>query len=336
MTSPDRRLASDSQRGQPPWTLRMLTPWAISAVAAVALVAPSVLQQNRTEPVTPPGVPTQPTTTDARAQIETPVPTAHSLPALRANPLVLTYHDVSPDAVGDYNVTPERFARDIASLRDAGWETVRTSRYLAWLNDGTPLPPRSLLLTFDDATAGAWIYADPILRHAGYRAIAFVTTGFVEEGDYYLTWPELQAMHSSERWDIEAHADLGHQLVVADADGTTAPYLQNRIWLGNSLEPLAAFESRVAGDVERSRSLLRARGFDPRIFAYPFASDRVPSNDPEAAAFTRARVRDLFGAAMTENVLVHPVGASSRYEIPRLGVTAPIELADLFADQILA
>lgn len=284
-------------------------------------------------PLPPDGAP-DPPASGMRSQQQTTEAAAQPLPSIAASPLILTYHDVWPGAEGPYNVTPERFAQDMASLHAAGWRTVGTSAYLAWLDGRRRLPDRTLVLTFDDGTAGSWIWADPILRRYDYRAIAFIATGFVGKGNYYVTWPELHAMEDSGRWDIEAHSHDGHRLIVSDQAGSEQPFLINRAWSSGALEPLRAFRARVTDDLDRTVESLRERGFDrPRMFAYPFAAAEAPTNDPLAARFAQQGVRRLFRAAMTDNVTVMPIGPPARFRIPRLGVTSTIDLPTLFASQ---
>lgn len=94
---------------------------------------------------------------------------------------VLTYHRVAePDDdhyPGLISAGPEAFARQVEELGRrfsfVGLETV-----LARAAGGPPIPPRALLLTFDDAyrdfAAAAW----PILRERGIPAVLFVPTAF--------------------------------------------------------------------------------------------------------------------------------------------------------------
>ena len=73
------------------------------------------------------------------------------------------------------------------------------------------LPPRPLLLTFDDARADSWTGADGILRKLHFNAVMFVDVGRVDGGDpEYLTWQELATVQDSGRWQLQLHSGKGH------------------------------------------------------------------------------------------------------------------------------
>ena len=82
----------------------------------------------------------------------------------------------------------------MTAIQHAGYETVDLQTFLDFVN-GEPvdLPPRPLLLTFDDARADSWTGADGILRELQFNAVMFVDVGRVEAATAeYLTWEELQ------------------------------------------------------------------------------------------------------------------------------------------------
>ena len=84
-------------------------------------------------------------------------------------PAVLAYHaieDVDDAVIGPWCVGPDAFARQLDALHAAGVRFVGVRDVLAWL-DGTPLPPRSVLLTFDDGYADLLENAAPLLQERG-------------------------------------------------------------------------------------------------------------------------------------------------------------------------
>lgn len=269
-----------------------------------------------------------------REQAETAAAPPQPLSNIAASPLILTYHAIAPDAEGPYNITPARFAQDMSSLHGAGWTTIGTDAFLDWLYGRRTLPPRTVLLTFDDGNAGTWIYADPILRRYGFRGVAFIVTGFIAQGNYYLTWPELQALRTSGRWDIESHAHLGHSDVPSDAHLTPAPFLINRRWMSDRLESPDTFRKRVTRDLEANVRTLRDRGFSqPRLFAYPFASASRPTNDAAAATYTQELVQRSFEGSMTDDALIARTTRPRPHDIPRVGITSDVDLPSLFRRQ---
>lgn len=95
---------------------------------------------------------------------------------------VLAYHRVAPAMRGEppwMNVTPEEFARHLAWLAGEGYRGTTPSQWLRWLRTGTGLPPKPVLLTFDDAYAATAEHALPLLRRHDFGAAVFVVTGYV-------------------------------------------------------------------------------------------------------------------------------------------------------------
>jgi len=97
--------------------------------------------------------------------------------------IVLGYHaiqDLADDPVlADYSVPPERFGAQLDELRAQGWWFVDLDRVLRALDGDAALPPRALLLTFDDAYEDLQTAALPLLRERGLPAVAFAVAGHV-------------------------------------------------------------------------------------------------------------------------------------------------------------
>ena len=68
-----------------------------------------------------------------------------------ALPIVM-YHGLSEDpaAWGDYVISPAQFEADLRYLREQGYTTVTVADLLAYVDEGTALPERPVMLTFDD------------------------------------------------------------------------------------------------------------------------------------------------------------------------------------------
>ena len=69
---------------------------------------------------------------------------------------VLCYHHIREAKPGQsetfksYSVSPSQFASQMKALKDSGYETVLPDQLYNYLAHGTPLPPKPVMLTFDD------------------------------------------------------------------------------------------------------------------------------------------------------------------------------------------
>ena len=253
----------------------------------------------------------------------------------------VNFHDIS-DRGGPYTTTAATFALQLAALRAAGYRSVSLEQVDA-LVSGRPvaLPRRPILITFDDGARSAWTTADPILERYGFRAAMFVITDRVaaKDNSYYLTWDQLRAMRHSGRWEIGAHtADQHHPIPVPD--GGEAPALTNRgVLPGGHVETLEQWRNRIEQDFDRADQALRQHlSVHPIAFAYPFAADDTPTDDPRIPANLRFIVaghyRMAFGDGTSGHAVVTPL--ADRWVLPRVrvggSVTAPALLARLAAD----
>lgn len=87
-------------------------------------------------------------------------------------PPILTYHRVHPAPTSETpSMTPAVFERQVALLA-RHWRPLSLAALVGRLEGGGPLPPRAVVLTFDDGTEDTYTYAYPILTR--YRVPATV------------------------------------------------------------------------------------------------------------------------------------------------------------------
>ena len=90
---------------------------------------------------------------------------------------ILMYHHVCPQP-GLVTVAPEHFAAQMEWLAGHGYHSVGTAELEAFLR-GEPLPKRSVMITFDDGYLDNYVYAFPVLRRLGQRAVVFLVTDWI-------------------------------------------------------------------------------------------------------------------------------------------------------------
>lgn len=93
---------------------------------------------------------------------------------------VLMYHHVSPNP-GLVTVSPETFRAQMSWLAHHGYRSVGGDDLAAFLG-GDALPPKSVMITFDDGYLDNYVYGHPVLREFGLHAVIFLVTGWIGEG----------------------------------------------------------------------------------------------------------------------------------------------------------
>jgi len=141
------------------------------------------------------------------------VPLPHALPASAPSHLlalsahlpqravalpVLLYHRVDvvrsslPAITQRLTVDPREFATEMEWLSRNGFHTVTPRLVFDVLEHGARLPPRPVLITFDDGYRDVLGKAAPVLHRLHMTASEFVITGRVSGPDpSFLTWPML-------------------------------------------------------------------------------------------------------------------------------------------------
>ena len=112
------------------------------------------------------------------------------LPPDRSSVPVLLYHGIGAGErllerrrTRPTGSTFDDFAKQMTMIKHAGYQTIDLPTFLRFVQ-GEPvdLPPRPLLLTFDDARADSWTGSDGILEKLGFNAVMFVDVGRVDDG----------------------------------------------------------------------------------------------------------------------------------------------------------
>ncbi|HKS98957.1 MAG TPA: polysaccharide deacetylase family protein [Rugosimonospora sp.] len=244
---------------------------------------------------------------------------AANLPA-NAPPVVLAYHDIRPGATDKYTVTPAALDAQLTALEAAGYQTITSAQYVAWVQGG-PVPPRSVYITFDDGTDGLWAYGTAVLaRHHAHGASYLITGRVGTHPPYYLTWPEVIAMARSGNWDFQAHTHNLHSRAPIDASGKTGSMLTNRLWLAaqHRLETPDEYQARVTADTNTIFADFAAHGLPkPQLFAYPFSELIDPSGDATPTRFTQDLLAHQFVATFTNKTRT-PAPSSRRSSDARL------------------
>mgnify|MGYP000470139920 CR=1 FL=1 len=140
---------------------------------------------------------------------------------------ILMYHHIDtppPDADAirrDLSVTPQNFEAQLHYLKQAGYESVTLNDLALYLTVGKPLPPRPIILTFDDGYADAYHHAFPLLRSYGFVGTFFLISAPIDQGNPdFLSWDQVWEMHAAGmRFEPHSydHPDLrnrGYQFLV--------------------------------------------------------------------------------------------------------------------------
>jgi peptidoglycan/xylan/chitin deacetylase (PgdA/CDA1 family) len=168
---------------------------------------------------------------------------------------ILVYHRFGGSVADAMTVRTSVFEAQLEHLARQSYVVIPLKRLVAHLRGDEPsLPPRSVVVTVDDAHRSVYTDALPLLQRYRIPVTLFVYPSAVSNADYAMTWQELHEVAATGLVDIESHT----------------------YWHPNFAEEKrrlsdAAYQHLVEDQLTRSRSVLESRVGKPvDLLAWPF------------------------------------------------------------------
>ena len=118
---------------------------------------------------------------------------------------VLAYHHVKKNPDTSFAVSPQMLERHLSYLRDNGFQAVSLDELYAFLKNHGKLPPKPIMLTFDDGWENVLRNAVPLLKKYGFKASFFIYPSVICAGDtHFMSLDELRNLEK-EGFDVQSH-----------------------------------------------------------------------------------------------------------------------------------
>lgn len=218
---------------------------------------------------------------------------------------VLNYHQVEQKNGNPLTLWPDQFEAQMAYLADEGYTTITIDEMMDALENGTPLPEKPVIITFDDGYADNYEYAYPILKKYGFKATIFLIYDFTNTYPNYLTWEQINEMKESGLIHFESHTMTHANL----AELNSADELRHEIAdshdllsekLGYDMHYIAYPGGRVNAEIEE---ITRAAGYRGGFTVHyglstpeegRYQMDRIPIFGANMHTLTRFKLRLAF------------------------------------------
>lgn len=227
---------------------------------------------------------------------------AAALPWGRGRLPILMYHKVRPGPADPLTVPSDVFRSQMGTLVRAGYESISFADLAAFHRGERPLPPRPVLLTFDDAYADYEAHAAAAMREHGLDGTVFLPVGCIGGentwdggGEPLMNWEDVRRVA---------------------ADGTEFAI---HSFAHDNYRDLSLEEMRV--DLARCIAELDARRIPyQKVLAYPYGG--FPRDEP-----LRSRMRELFDELGIEYAArlgyrVERTKPRDRHALRRIGIDA--------------
>ncbi len=202
---------------------------------------------------------------------------------------VLCYHHIKDLQPGQskrmlgYTVPVALFREQIKSLADSGYKTITPDDYLNYLNTGTGLPEKPVMISFDDTDEEQYTIGATELNKYGFKGVYFMMTISIGRPRY---------MNKQQIRDL---ADNGHIIACHTWDHNNVKKYGEGDWDKQFLEPRKKLEEISGKPVEHfaypfglwkpeAIPELKKRGYKS---AYQLSPNKRDSTDP---AFTLRRM----------------------------------------------
>ena len=213
--------------------------------------------------------------TDA-AQLKTAAEESAYLQNGSATVPILLYHHLDPDQPeNETTLHPDTFERQMRLLKEQGYTPISFDELIAFVEQGTPLPEKPVMITFDDGYTSNAVYAYPVLRELGFHASIFAIGCSIGHDRYYkdtqysLTphfgQTEITEMLDSGLISIGSHTYDMHQWPPYE---TVKPARENMLPLPGESE--TEYIDAVQTDAAREAETFAAFGIPrPGVLAFP-------------------------------------------------------------------
>ncbi len=191
---------------------------------------------------------------------------------------ILIYHAIRPYIAGDskgarrWIATPDTLESELSWLRENGYSSVTFDALAAHVTSGAPLPPRPVILSFDDDWQSQYQNAVPLLRKYGFTATFFIWVRAVGRA-HHMSWDEIREL-DAEGMEIGCHT-LTHLILpklksddmlrreIVSAKQLIEAHIGHPV---TSLAyPFGQYDERVVG-IAREAGFTSARGTWPGVF----------------------------------------------------------------------
>lgn len=161
---------------------------------------------------------------------------------------VLCYHHIRNFAAGgrlkEYEVTPSAFASQMKALYDSGYTTILPDQLYEYLIHGAALPPKPVMITFDDTDKEQYTIGAAEMKKYGYKGVFFIMTIAINR-KRYMSEAELKEL-----------ADSGHVIAGHTWDHHMVTKYTQQDWDSQLVQPQKRLEAITGKPV--------------KYFAYPF------------------------------------------------------------------
>ncbi|MDN7474739.1 poly-beta-1,6-N-acetyl-D-glucosamine N-deacetylase PgaB [Burkholderia multivorans] len=216
---------------------------------------------------------------------------------------VICLHDVRDNLLSTFSSSTmvDPFAVDTGTLtaifswlETNNYHPITVKQIEASRHGGKPLPPRAVLLTFDDGYRSHYTKVLPLLERFRYPAVMGIVTSWIDAPpdvpikisdkvsvprDYFMSWDDVRKLGSSDLIELACHTHNLHHGAIANPQGNELPATTSHLYLPDEkrYETDEEFHARVRNDLQTCIRQVRERtGITIRSMVWPYGAENQP------------------------------------------------------------
>lgn len=195
--------------------------------------------------------------------------------------LVLCYHSVQVKARPNdpYTISQQLFVQQMEYLRAHDYRPISVEALKLAAAGRSNLPPRAVLLTFDDAYRSYYDFVVPLLAMYGYPSMLAVVGRWTDgaspdnPAEPLMTWDQIRQVAQSPLVTVASHSYDLHKEIRYTPQGNAGAAVSVRAYRpdAGAYETESAYRQRLQIDFDRQRDLLTRRlGQVPDVMVWPY------------------------------------------------------------------
>lgn len=207
---------------------------------------------------------------------------------------VLAYHSIidgSEEATIDGKYLPqtirlETLVNQFNWLLSSGYRPISYQDVIDARMGKKNLPPKAILLTFDDGYQDFYRVVFPLLKLYKFPAVLAIVGKWIDvptgenvsyggttkvPRNLFLSWAQIKELSDSGLVEIASHSYDLHHSEQANSLGSMQPAVFTPIWANGVYETEASFKERITNDLKKSATEIKQyTGIAPRIIVWPY------------------------------------------------------------------
>lgn len=201
----------------------------------------------------------------------------------------ICYHDVAEkgELKESDTISLSELTKHFQWLKENGYHPISIDDLIKAKNGESKLPPRAILITFDDGYVSFYHLVFPLLKSFNFPAVLSVVGKWIDTSDkqkisygdslvardHFMTWEQLREVSKSGLVEVASHSYDHHRHIAANPQGTKQAAYVTREYFPQkgTYESLSAFKERVQKDLKKNDDLLFQKlGKHPRVMTWPY------------------------------------------------------------------